>query len=454
MTKTSNTNIDSFDVKTHLFPNGFRLIHQLSASDLPMSYIRIFCDVGSAYECDKTHGSSHFIEHMIYKGTKLHKDRKKIFLEFDKIGAEINATTDKRYTFYQIDCLDEYVFSCVNIMSDMLLHSTFDHVEYKKERLVVIEENIQDINDTMRYIYDKMDEMIYAGTSYSHPIDSDIYHEKNDLQYDTILDIYHQFYHVDRMTISMITNKPFESAVRMLNKTFFVKNKLPSSPKYSIKKTLESQTDIKYCIESRVGEKSSYLALGFRTSNFYSKDKHILYFLSCILSGPMSSRIFMLLREDNALAYSTDVNVDFNDVAGEIVIYAVSDPDKILTKGKTKGVLPLIIELLNELLENGVHENEIEKIKGYLRGSMLTNNEDGGFLAEFNGEEYLYRKDDPTGITPYNKIYESFLENITKSQIDTIIRKYFRKDKMSLCLISEKVPKQKKIAEECEKLSG
>ena len=85
---------------------------------------------------------------------------------------------------------------------------------------------------------------------------------------------------------------------------------------------------------------------------------------------------------------------------------------------------------------------------------MLTNNEDGGFLAEFNGEEYLYRKDDPSGITPYNKIYESFLENITKTQIDTIIRKYFHKDRMCVCLISEKVPKQKKIAEECEKLTG
>lgn len=453
MPKTNKTHCDSIGIKTHLFPNGFRLIHQESCSKLPVSFMRIFCDIGSAYENDDIRGSSHFIEHMIYKGTKCHKDRMKIFLAFDSIGAEINATTDKRYTFYQVDCQDDYVLSSASMMSDMLLNSTFMRNEYKKERMVVIEENIQDINDTMRIIYDNMDELIYAGTSYSQPVDSDKYHIKDDLNYDTILDIYHQFYHVNRMIMSIITNIPFETLIRILNKTLFVKDKIQCSPKYSINKILKAQSEIQYCLEKRVGEKSSYLAIGFRTCNFYSDDKHILYFLSCILSGPLSSRMFMMLRENNALTYLTDVSVDFNDACGEIVFYAVSDPDKILTRGKTKGVLPLIIGLLNDLLKNGTTEHEIEKTKGYLRGSMITNKEDGGFLAEFNGEEYLYRKNDDSKIVPYNKIYDTFLDKITKKQIDDVIHKYFCKEGMNVCIVSETLPKRSSVEKECEKLS-
>ena len=100
-------------IKTFTFPNGFRLIYEKSTSTVPISYLRTFCDLGSVYEPNDCRGASHFIEHMIYKGTRLRPDRKKIFVAFDKIGANTNASTQKRYTVYKIDCQDRYVQYCL-----------------------------------------------------------------------------------------------------------------------------------------------------------------------------------------------------------------------------------------------------------------------------------------------------------------------------------------------------
>jgi predicted Zn-dependent peptidase len=134
-------------IKTFSFPNGFRVIYEKSPNIAPIACIKIMCDIGSVYENNETRGVSHFIEHMCFKGTKNIPIPKDIFMEYDKIGAYLNATTGKRYTYYTIKCNNEYVENSIRIMSDMLLNSTFNKNEYKKEEKVVIEENIKDIND-------------------------------------------------------------------------------------------------------------------------------------------------------------------------------------------------------------------------------------------------------------------------------------------------------------------
>ena len=127
-------------LQTYTFDNGFKIIYEKPKNKLPITTLQIVCDIGSVYETDGNRGSSHMIEHMVFKGTKNVKDRKFFFSEFDKFGAYINATTEKRYTYYTIKSDDKYTFKCINLISDMLLNSTFDYTEYVKEREVVIEE--------------------------------------------------------------------------------------------------------------------------------------------------------------------------------------------------------------------------------------------------------------------------------------------------------------------------
>jgi predicted Zn-dependent peptidase len=438
-------------IKTHTFPNGFRLIYEKSPSDVPISYLRTFCDMGSVYEQDGTRGSSHFIEHMIYKGTRLRPDRKKIFILFDQIGAVSNAVTTKRYTYFKIDCQDQHIQYCLTIISDMMLHSTFNKVEYEKELLVVNEENIKDINDTVTTIYDKMDEMVYEGSSYEYPVDIPSYH-KVGLDYDKVLDVYHRFYHPDRMFLSIVTNISFEKVVALLHDTFFVKIKTVSNPETIISHNLTQQQEIRYELIKTPGEKALYIGIGFRTCDYYSYDKYVLSFLSYLLSGPMSSRMFMLLREENGLTYTSSASIDNNEVSGMLFLTTETDPKKLIKNGKGKGVLPLLISLINDLIKNGVTENEVNTTKGYLKGTMLSDLGDGGFIAEENGEEMIFKKNKENTIISYQELYNTILCKITKKQIDAAIKKYCCKSNLSICMVCENLPSRKSVEKECEKL--
>jgi hypothetical protein len=134
-------------IKKITFPNGFRFVYEKLRNSAPITSIQVFCDLGSVYENDETRGISHFIEHMTFKGTKKNPNSIKLFLEYDKIGAELNAYTDKRFTCYMVKCEDEHVENSLKVLADMLLNSTFDRTEYKKEEKVVIEENINSNDD-------------------------------------------------------------------------------------------------------------------------------------------------------------------------------------------------------------------------------------------------------------------------------------------------------------------
>jgi predicted Zn-dependent peptidase len=296
-----------------------------------------------------------------------------------------------------------------------------------------------------------MDEMVYEGSSYEYPVDIPSYH-KVGLDYDKVLDVYHRFYHPDRMFLSIVTNISFEKVVALLHDTFFVKIKTVSNPETIISHNLTQQQEIRYELIKTPGEKALYIGIGFRTCDYYSYDKYVLSFLSYLLSGPMSSRMFMLLREENGLTYTSSASIDNNEVSGMLFLTTETDPKKLIKNGKGKGVLPLLISLINDLIKNGVTENEVNTTKGYLKGTMLSDLGDGGFIAEENGEEMVFKKNKENTIISYQELYNTILCKITKKQIDAVIKKYCCKSNLSICMVCENLPSRKSVEKECEKL--
>ena len=117
-------------INKFIFPNGFRLIHEISKSNIPVSSIYAFVDIGSVYETENVRGGSHFIEHMCFKGTKQIKTSEQISIEYDKIGSYFNAFTEKRLTCYKVKTQDDYIEHCTVILSDIILNSTFSKKEF------------------------------------------------------------------------------------------------------------------------------------------------------------------------------------------------------------------------------------------------------------------------------------------------------------------------------------
>jgi hypothetical protein len=435
--------------KTITYPNGFRIVYEKSSNITPISCMEILCDIGSVYENKETRGVSHFIEHMCFKGTKNIPIPKNIFVEYDKIGAYLNATTDKRYTYYTIKCSNEYIENSINIMSDMLLNSTFNKTEYKKEEKVVIEENIKDVNDAEEILFENLDKLIYNGSSYAFHVDTIAYHKGN-LDYKKVIEMYNYFYQPNKMILSIVSNVPFTQIKKMVEKTFFVKqsvNQIQIPNKYPIYSFPLPQHDIQYSIQKKNEISTGHIAIGFRTNYC---DKYALGLLKVILSGPMSARLFMLLREENGLTYSSYASDEYYDLLGEFLFYAETDSTKIMKNGSKMGVLPLIIKLINGLIENGITDDELKLAKKYLKGDMDLDLEDNENLALHNGEKLLVYPNEK--LVPYSKIYDTFYKNITKKDIETVIRKYLNKKSMSVCIVSENLPSLDKIKEQCEKI--
>ena len=436
------------------WPNGFRVIYEKSRVSVHNTHIQVFCDVGSAYETDDLRGASHFIEHMCFKGTHKVPTTKELMVNYDKIGAYFNAYTEKRYTCYVLRCDDEYIENSLVIMSDMILNSKFDKKAFVKEQRVVVEENIRDSDDPFSTIEDITNTFLYEGSSFMYPIDTLSYH-KTGFNYDDIVEFYHTFYRPSRMIASIVSNQPLSFIKRALNKTFFTKPSPHETsgnyailPKYFINYRIEPRADMKFILKPNSSLNTTHLTIGFRTE---TKDKYALNMLKNIISSAFNSRLFMLLREERGLTYTSKVFVNYNEVSGDFSIYAEADNTKILRNGTNgPGVLPIIVNMSLNLIRNGITEEELRIAKGFVKGHMKLKLEDSTNIANHNGFHALVHPDKP--VIPLSDIYKVRYQPIKKSDVDSVIQTYFKRSGMVVTMIGKNLPSEKQLTKLFERL--
>jgi len=445
---------------THTFPNGFQIVYQNPKHELPITSIQIFCKVGSAWETDSVRGMSHFIEHMCFKGTKEIVESRDIFIEYDKIGAEFNAYTTKEFTCYTIKCEDKFTENCTHILADMLSHSTFQKKEFDKEQKVVIEENVQDEDDADNVLSEKIDAIMYCGSSLAYSVDSLSYHptEKH-LKREDMLEWFSHFYQPKNMIMSVVTHLPFSQIKKIIQKEDLVKSsssssssssdviKSPSTALENPNYTLLPVSGIEYVLLEKKGFTAHTISIGFRTCPRSSPDRYLLRVLKQIFNG-LSGRLFTLLRQESGLTYQSGVDVEYFRHTGSFLVN--TDTDSV----KTKKVITVIMKLFHDLLKDGVTERELEVAKGNIRGNMLLYMEDNDNIADYNGQETLFSGDKlfsrDSSYTAYEDIFKKYIEPVTKEQIQGVIDRYFKRENMVVGVIGEKIPSKKSIEKICE----
>lgn len=437
-------------IETFVYPNGFRLVYEKSLNKLPICAIQVFCDVGSAYESENIRGVSHFIEHMCFKGTKQMPKTKDILIHYDKIGADFNAYTEKRYTCYTLKCHNDNIKNSIVILSDMLLNSIFNKTEFKKEEQVVIEENIRDSDEPDNIVNENADRILYEGSSFAYPIDTLEYHKKL-FKYEDIIEYYKTFYIPSRMIISVVSGISIGKIKKIIEKTYFLKYHLNNhehlSNNFQINPYINTQTEIKYSLHSKPNTNTTHLFICFRTMK---TDKYKLNILKTILSSSFNSRLFMKLREENGLTYTSDVYTNYNGIYGDFIIYAETNNKKLMKNGIKNGVLPLIIEIVNELITKGITKEELNTAKGFLKGSMTINMENNDELSAHNGLYHLLHPGEE--VISYTKLYDNFYKKYTIKEINDIVNNYFLKKNMCVCMVGDNLPSLKQIKNVCEKI--
>jgi predicted Zn-dependent peptidase len=432
--------------------NGFRIVYENVPSSQNTAF-RIYCDFGSAHETD-VRGVAHFIEHMCFKGTKRLQKPTKIFEKYDKIGAFLNAFTEKSHTSYVVRCANEYVENCLKIMSDMVLNSTFPTSSFRKEEQVVIEENVKLDDDQQLQIYDEIERMLYQGTAYEWPIDATSYHKTLfDPKY--IREMYARVYVPNRMLLSIATSLPFSRIRKFVSQSYFCREPtVPLRPLPSLTRNLWSRgvaggtaVPLPRLME-KPGLSAAHLAIAFRMEQV--EDRHILALLCHILSGSMSARLFSVLREENGLTYTSSAEITTFSHFGDLLIYAETDAAKLLANGTKPGVIPLIIKLLHNLVRKGISEKELATAKSYGRGSMSIFADSNAHRAEYNGNlAILFPNERRISCT---RMYDEVYDKITLREMNECISRTFQYETMSVCIIGSKLPSASHVEEICRRI--
>ena len=434
------------------YPNDFQIVYEKSLNNLTLTSLFLICDIGPVYEYDKIRGASHFVEHMCFKGNKRIPRSKDIFLEYSKIGAYFNAYTSKRYTCYTVKCQSNYIFHCLDILSDMLMNSLFNKKEYEKEEKVVIEENNNNNNDPDSIIDNEIERMLYKGSSYEFPIDSLEYHTSRTLNYNDVVDFYRTFYHPKNMILSVVSDVPFQDICKITEKTLFTKNirsKIPAIIPV-IHHGLVSQTRSEYRLIEKRGITNVHLNIGFQTCGKRSPDKFALNLLSNIMGNGLTGRLMMLLRERKGLVYGAYTSTDYNEYSGNFTFYTKTKRLNFLKHGKKDSVLPLMVRIIHDMINKGITKEELEIAKGSFKGNSIIRLQDIVTQTKYNGEYVLMGDVEKRKIISYKDIYEKYIHGISLEDIHKIIKLYFTSKNMCVCILSEKLPSLEIIQKEFE----
>ena len=423
------------------YPNDFQIVYEKSNSELPITTLYIFCDVGPVYEYDKMRGASHFIEHMCFNGTKKIPHSKDIVHEYSKIGADFNAYTSKRYTCYTVKCQDIYAQHCLDILSDMLSNSLFNKTDFDKEEKVVIEENNNNDNMPERLIEIATDRILYAGSSYEFPIDCLDYHTARNLDYKDVVEFYKKYYTPNKMFLSVVSNLPFKEIESYFKKTLFHKKRTSErEPIRVINYYLTPQSDITYQLIKKRGVTNTHINICFRVCGRNDDDRYVLLILEKIMGDGLSGRLMMILRKRRGLVYTASATTDFCEKFGGFTFST-----KTRSSNFSK-VLPLLVQIIRDMIKNGITLDELISTKGNFKGSNLIELQDTVTNARYNGEEMIFGN---SKIIPYQDIYHKCIHHINVSDVNRIIAKYFTRENMCVCVLSEKLPSLEIIKKEC-----
>lgn len=307
----------------HTLSNGLRIIHEPSSSKV--AYCGFAVDAGTRDEAENEQGMAHFVEHLIFKGTRKRKAWH-ILNRMENVGGDLNAYTNKEETVIYSAFLTEHFGRALELLADIVFHSTFPQNEIEKETEVIIDE-IQSYEDTpSELIFDDFEDMIFRN----HPLGRNILGRPDLLKKfrsEDAMAFTSRFYQPSNMVFFVLGDFNFQKIVRQVEKLLV---DLPLV-------TVENQRTIPplYVPEQLVVHKETHQAhvmIGSRGYNAYDDKRTALYLLNNILGGPgMNSRLNVSLRERRGLVYTVESNLTSYTDTGSFCIYFGTDPEDVDT---------------------------------------------------------------------------------------------------------------------------
>lgn len=406
--------------KIHKLENGLTIVGE-EIPYLKSITLGVWVNAGSRIESEKLSGVSHFIEHMLFKGTK-NRTSKEIASTIDNLGGQINAFTSKECTCYYVKLLDEHINIGLDILSDMFLNPLFDKEDIEKERQVILEELKMYEDSPEDLVYDLLMEGIYKTDA----LGMNIIGTKESLyniNKDTIKDYFDKYYVASNSVISISGNFKFEEMVKL------IENKFKDLPKGNVDIEITTPKFNPCFLAKNKDTEQVNLAISLKAIPLEDReDAYALSIINNIFGGSISSRLFQNIRENKGLVYSIYSAPSLYRKSGELGIYASMSNENL------KKVYNLVLEEIDNLRKNHLTDKEIKESKEQLKGSYILGLESTSSRMMSIGKAMIL-----TGkVKNPNDIIES-INNIDKARIDLIIDKVFNKENIGVCIVGRDV---------------
>lgn len=392
--------------------NGMRVVLSPMQETKAVTILALF-RVGSRYEERRTLGISHFLEHMMFKGTKKRPKAIQISRELDGVGAEYNAFTGKDYTGYYIKLNYEKARLGMDMMSDMLANSILATEEVERERRVIQEEINMYEDNPMMLVEELYEEELYTANSLGWRIAGDAKSLAN-IKRQELVDFRHEHYRPKHTVLTVAGRFP-KNLEPMIEKYFGVISSRGERPEQfpRFKPSKEHGSGPRVRVKFRKTDQAQ-VCMGLPAYPYGHPRLPALHVLATILGGGMSSRLFVEVRERRGLAYFVRASVNVYQDTGNLMIQSGLDKTRI------DEALTTIGKELRKMAENGITAAELARAKENMRGRMTLALEESSDVADFLGKQELLTNRILTADEKMAKVMAVTRENVQAAAKDVL----------------------------------
>lgn len=388
--------------------NGVRIVSEPMAGRRAVA-IGIWVKAGSRFESSEENGITHFIEHMLFKGTTT-RSAKQIAESFDRMGGDLNAFTSRENTCYHATILDTYATEAITILADMFFHSRFADEDIAKEQQVVLEEILMDEDAPDELLADKMWHNMYQNHALGAPILGTA---------QTVLTFtaekirqYMRVHYTPQNIVVSLAGNVTEQDIALVEK-LFGNFTVTSEPQEML--TMPQFTAVEQHYSKDIEQ--AHLLMSFKTVSRLDEQAKILTVFDTIVGATMSSRLFQEVRENRGLAYSVYSYTSCYMDTGVWTVYGATKNEQLAKLQQT------IVEVLTAIKNDGITQAELTQAKQHLQGSLLLGQESVEEHMQRNGEIILL------GLT-HRTIEETLakLDAITLAQVNDFAKAMLQTD--------------------------
>ncbi|MCB9362165.1 insulinase family protein [Candidatus Woesearchaeota archaeon] len=389
-------------MKTYTFANGLEVVH-LPQKSKTVS-VHVLVKAGSVDEGDHEHGISHFIEHLVFEGTKT-RSALAITREVEGLGGDIGAYTTNERTCFYVKSLSEHFAKSVEILADILFNPLFAEKSIEKERGVILSEESMRRDEPRHYQWDLLSDILFKGYPMSHAVIGSRKHIRS-ISREDILAYYQKHYHPSNMIIAVVGAA---ERVKSTLECFFGKDGTRVVKVPILVPPLKQNCNLTH----KKRGNHEYLVLGYRTTTVDSKDAAVLDVLRAVLGKGMSGRLFEEVRNKRGLAYDVGA-YDCGEINfGFFGLYVSCEANR----------LALCEQILKKELRRAaeIGKNELDECKRFIVGEHVFEEEDNQRLADTlafyaqAGNVHLYSD------------YLKQVEKVSSKDLEKVLEQYFKR---------------------------